>query len=309
MMPRMRHEAPALAVAVPAPPAAWQVWWTAIRPRTLPLAASPVLVGIALAWAEGATPRWLVALTTLLAALLIQIGTNLHNDAADHERGNDRADRLGPLRVTAAGWASVNAVRHAAHLAFALAFVLGVYLAVLGGWPIVAVGLASLAAGYAYSGGPRPISHSPFGELFVLIFFGLVAVGGSHYLQSGTPGPGVLAAGFAIGLPAAAVLLVNNLRDRVADLAVGRRTLAAMIGPHASRRLHAALMLLPFALLPLFAVRPAAWLALLALPATLAAIRRCHRAEGSAFNRVLADTARAQLIFAFLFAIGALLPT
>lgn len=309
MMPRMRPEAHVCAAPVAAPPAAWQVWWIAIRPRTLPLAASPVLVGIALAWSEGAAPRWLVALATLLAALLIQIGTNLHNDAADHERGNDRADRLGPLRVTAAGWASANTVRHAAHLAFTLAFVLGVYLAAIGGWPIVIVGLASLAAGVAYSGGPRPISHSPFGELFVLLFFGLVAVGGSHYLQSGDLTRRALLAGFAIGLPAAAVLLINNLRDRAGDLAAGRRTLAAVIGSHASRRLHGALMLLPFALLPFFALRPTAWLALLALPATLAVIRRCHQAEGSAFNRVLADTARAQLIFAFLFAIGALLPT
>ena len=302
----MRPESPAL---VASPPAAWQVWWTAIRPRTLPLAASPVLVGIALAWAEGATSHWLAALATLLAALLIQIGTNLHNDAADHERGNDRTDRLGPLRVTAAGWASAASVRQAAHLAFALAFALGVYLAALGGWPIVAAGLASLVAGYAYSGGPRPISYSPFGELFVLLFFGLVAVGGSHYLQSGDLTPRALLAGFAIGLPAAAVLLVNNLRDRAADLAAGRRTLASTIGPDASRRLHAALMLLPFALLPLFVIRPAAWLALLALPATLAVIRRCRQSEGVALNGVLADTARAQLIYGFLFAIGTLLPT
>lgn len=292
-----------------APPAGWQVWWTAVRPRTLPLAASPVLVGIALAWAEGATPRWLAALATLLAALLIQIGTNLHNDAADHERGNDRADRLGPLRVTAAGWASAAAVRRAAHLAFGTAFVLGIYLAFIGGWPIVAVGLTSLAAGYAYSGGPRPISYSPFGELFVLVFFGLVAVGGSHYLQSGAPTLRALCAGVAVGMPAAAVLLINNLRDRAADLAAGRRTLAAVLGPAASRRLHAALMLLPFGLLPFFAPHPAAWLALAALPATIAVVRRCRQAEGIAFNGVLADTARAQLIFGFLFALGSLLPS
>lgn len=299
---------PAAIAAAAAPPTGWQVWWTAVRPRTLPLAASPVLVGIALAWAEGATPRWLAALTTLLAALLIQIGTNLHNDAADHARGNDRADRLGPLRVTAAGWASAAAVRRAAHLAFGLAFGLGIYLAFVGGVPIVAIGLASLAAGYAYSGGPRPISYSPFGELFVLVFFGLVAVGGSHWLQSEAATPRMLFAGLAIGAPAAAVLLVNNLRDRSADMAAGRRTLAALLGPAASRRLHAGLMLLPFLLLPGFALRPAAWLALLALPATLAVIRRCRHAEGIAFNRVLADSARAQLIFGFLFALGTLLP-
>lgn len=294
---------------IEAPPAGWRVWWTAIRPRTLPLAASPVLVGIALAWAEGTAPRWLAALATLLAALLIQIGTNLHNDAADHERGNDRADRLGPLRVTAAGWASAAAVRRAAHLAFGAAFALGVFLAAVGGWPIVAIGLASLAAGYAYSGGPRPISHSPFGELFVLVFFGLVAVGGSHYLQSGAPTPRALLAGLAVGMPAAAVLLINNLRDRAADRAAGRRTLAAVLGPVASRHLHAALLLLPFGLLPFFAPRPAAWLALAALPATVAVIRRCRQAEGVAFNGVLADTARAQLIFGFLFALGSLLPS
>ncbi len=302
----MKPVAPA--AVMQAPPAGWRVWWTAIRPRTLPLAASPVLVGIALAWAEGAAPRWLAALATLLAALLIQIGTNLHNDAADHERGNDGADRLGPLRVTAAGWTSAAAVRRAAHLAFVAAFALGIHLAIVGGWPIVAIGLASLAAGYAYSGGPRPISYSPFGELFVLVFFGLVAVGGSHYLQSGAPTLRALFAGLAVGMPAAAVLLVNNLRDRGADLAAGRRTLAAVLGPAASRRLHAALMLLPFGLLPFFAPRPAAWLALAALPATVAVIHRCRRAEGVAFNGVLADTARAQLIFGFLFAIGSLLP-
>jgi len=305
----MKPELPDAVIAIASvPPTGWRVWWTAARPRTLPLAASPVLVGIALAWAEGTAPRWLTALATLLAALLIQIGTNLHNDAADHERGNDGADRLGPLRVTAAGWASAAAVRHAAHLAFVAAFALGIHLAIVGGWPIVAIGLASLAAGYAYSGGPRPISYSPFGELFVLVFFGLVAVGGSHYLQSGAPTLRALFAGLAVGMPAAAVLLVNNLRDRGADLAAGRRTLAAVLGPAASRRLHAALMLLPFGLLPFFAPRPAAWLALAALPATVAVIHRCRRAEGVAFNGVLADTARAQLIFGFLFAIGSLLP-
>lgn len=303
----MKPELPEAIIS--APPAGWQVWWTAIRPRTLPLAASPVLVGIALAWAEEAAPHWWVALTTLAAALLIQIGTNLYNDAADHERGNDRADRLGPLRVTAAGWVSAAAVRHAAHLAFGLAFLLGCYLAAIGGWPIVAIGLTSLAAGIAYSGGPRPISYSPFGELFVLVFFGLVAVAGSHYLQSGALTPRALFAGLAVGMPAAAVLLVNNLRDLDADRRAGRHTLAAVLGPAASRRLHALLLLLPFGLLPFFAPRPTAWLALAALPATISVIRRSHRAEGVAFNAVLADTARAQLIFSFLFALGSLLPS
>jgi len=178
--------------AVGGKPGGLRLWLTAARPRTLPLAASPVLVGTSLAWAEGAPQLWAVALAALLAALLIQVGTNLHNDAADFERGADGADRLGPVRVTAAGWATPRQVRLAALLAFAGAFLLGVWLAFVGGWPIVAVGLASLAAGWAYSGGPRPISHSPFGEIFVLAFFGLVAVGGTHYLQSGALTPAAL---------------------------------------------------------------------------------------------------------------------
>ncbi len=301
---------PAARVGRPDRPAGARLWLLAARPRTLPLAATPVLVGTALAWAQGAPHAWGLAIAALLAAMLIQIGTNLHNDAADFERGNDSPARLGPTRVTAAGWASPGDVRGAAALAFGLAFLLGVYLASQGGWPIVAIGLASLAAGAAYSGGPKPISHAPFGELFVLVFFGFVAVGGSHYLQSGTLTAAGLLAGAAVGAPAAAVLMVNNLRDLVADSAAGRRTLAALLGPAASRRVHALLVLIPFALLPGLAwlVRPGVWLALLALPLALVLLRAARAAAGAALNRVLADTARCQLVFGVLFAIGCLLP-
>jgi 1,4-dihydroxy-2-naphthoate octaprenyltransferase len=313
----MKPELPAAVVA--APPAGWQVWWTAARPRTLPLGATPVLVGIALAWAEGVPPHWLAALATLGAALLIQIGTNLHNDAADYERGNDQPDRLGPLRVTAAGWASAATVRSAARLAFGIAFLLGCYLAAVGGWPIVAIGLASLAAGAAYSGGPRPISHTPCGELFVWAFFGVFAVAGSHWLQAAQISAAALLAGAILGLPAAAVLLVNNLRDLAADLRAGRRTLAAVLGDDAgrparfqltARRLHAALMLAPFLALPALARllpgKHGLWLALLALPVCLKVVRRMRTAQGVELNGVLADTARAQFVFGLLLAIGCL---
>jgi len=279
----------------------------AARPRTLPLAVTPVLVGTSLAWVEGSPKRWGVVLAALLAAILIQAGTNLHNDASDFERGADRADRLGPTRVTAAGWATPAQVRAAAMLTFGLAFLLGIYLAIVGGWPIVAIGLASLAGGWCYSGGPWPISYSPFGELFVLVFFGLVAVGGSHYLQSGTLTTAGLLAGLAVGAPAAAVLMVNNLRDLAADTAAGRRTLASVIGPAASRRAHALLVFLPFALLPTFAPRPLGWLALMALPMAFAVVRHCMVADGIGLNRVLADTARTQFIFGLLFSIACLL--
>lgn len=296
------------AEAAARPSGLW-LWLQAARPRTLPLAATPVLVGTALAWSEGAPKSWAVAGATLLTAMLIQAGTNLHNDASDFERGNDRADRLGPVRATAAGWATPRQVRAAALFAFALAFLLGVYLAIAGGWPIVAVGLASLVAGWAYSGGPRPISYSPFGEAFVLFFFGLVAVGGSHYLQSGALTPAAILAGLAVGAPAAAVLMVNNLRDVVADSAAGRRTLAAVLGDRGARAVHAGLMLAPFPLLPQFALRPGAWLALLALPLVIALLRRARTAQGAELNGVLADTARAQFVFGLLYATGSLLPS
>ena len=163
---------------------AWLVWWTAIRPRTLSMAATPVVLGSALAWAEGATPLWSVFVATLMCALLIQMGTNLHNDVADFERGADRPDRIGPLRVTAAGWATPRSVHRAAKLCFGLALLLGLGLVWQGGWPILAIGVTSLIAGWAYSGGKHPISHSALGEVFVLVFFGLLAVAGSHWLQS-----------------------------------------------------------------------------------------------------------------------------
>lgn len=290
----------------------WQVWWTAARPRTLPLAVTPVLVGLALAWAEGGMPQTGIALATLLAALLIQIGTNLHNDASDFERGNDRADRLGPLRVTAAGLVSADRVRGAARGAFAAAFLLGCYLAGTGGWPIVAVGIASLAAGAAYSGGRRPISYTRFGELCVWLFFGVFAVAGSYWLQTARLSPAALLAGAALGLPAAAVLLVNNLRDLAADTAVGRRTLAAVLGDAGARRLHVLLMAAPFLSLPALAAclpgRHGLWLALLALPSCLKAVRGMRASVGRALNVVLADTARAQLAFGLFFALGCLLP-
>ncbi len=293
---------------VAAAPRGWRLWWVAIRPRTLTMAIAPVLVGTALAWGQGAPIAWGPAVAALLAALAIQAGTNLHNDAADHERGNDTPERVGPLRVTAAGWARSEAVRRAALVAFALALALGLYLVAVGGWPILALGLASLIAGWAYSGGPRPISHTPLGELFVLVFFGIVAVTGSHYLQSATLAGSALLAGAALGSFAAAVLMINNYRDLADDLAVGRWTLAAVLGTTGARRAYAAMMLLPFVVPLLFAVgMPAhrgALLALLVLPQSLSLVRRVACTEGAALNALLAETARTQLLFGALLAVG-----
>jgi 1,4-dihydroxy-2-naphthoate octaprenyltransferase len=287
-------------------PRGWKLWCLGARPQTLTIAVIPVVVGTALAWAEGAARHWLAGVIALLSAMLIQVGTNLHNDAADFERGNDTRERVGPRRITAAGWATPAQVKRAAAIAFASAFAGGVYLVTIGGWPILIIGFAAIAAGWAYSGGPRPISHTPFGELFVLIFFGVLAVAGSYYLQSGAFPISALAAGVGLGGPAAAVLLVNNYRDLEGDRAAGRRTLAALLGRAGSRHMFCALMLIPFIILPFIAsVRPRAWIALLALPRAILLMRQFAEANDPAsLNALLVATARTQVSFGVLLAIG-----
>jgi 1,4-dihydroxy-2-naphthoate octaprenyltransferase len=226
------------------------IWLLGMRPRTLTMAAVPVAVGAALAWAGGADPAWITFVATLACAVLIQIGTNLFNDANDGERGADGPDRIGPVRITGSGLAKPRQVRRVAIACFVAALVAGLYLVVVGGVPIFVIGLASLVAGYAYSSGRRPLSHGPFGEVYVIVFFGLVAVTGSYYLQSEQlPGGAIVLTGVAIGCYAAAVLLVNNLRDTEADLRAGRRTLAGRLGTPAAQRLYGFLMLVPFAML------------------------------------------------------------
>ena len=284
-----------------------QVWWTAIRPRTLSIAVAPVLLGTALAWADGSVRHWPALLAALACALLIQIGTNLHNDVIDFERGNDRPDRVGPLRVTAAGWISARTMHRATFISYGLALVIGVYLVDHGGWPILLAGVSSLWAGWAYSGGSRPVSHSALGEVFVLVFFGLVAVSGSHWLQSGTPSLDAWLCGATLGLPAAAVLLVNNYRDLEDDLRSGRRTLAARLGPAGARRAYAAMMLLPFVLVLVLAWRghAGALLALLALPHSIQLTQRLRPgASAASLNALLAATAKVGLILALLLTLG-----
>lgn len=292
-----------------AQPSAFAAWWLAIRPKTLTVSVAPVLVGHALAWAEAGALHGQLALVTLLTALLIQVGTNLHNDVCDFERGTDAPGRLGPPRATAMGWLPASAVRRGAWIAFGLAFSFGIYLAYQGGWPIVAIGVASLLSGWAYTGGPRPLACTPLGELFVLLFFGLAAVGGSYYLQTQSISPAALAAGGMLGLFAAAVITVNNTRDRETDARAGRRTLAVVFGRRAMWWAYAGETLLPFALLPGLAVLAGRgwWLALplLALPPLLLLIWRFRdEPAGPAFNDLLAGTARSQFFFALLLSLA-----
>lgn len=284
-------------------------WLLAIRPKTLVVTLTPLLIGGALAYADSGVIHWSSWWVTLLAAMLIQIGTNLHNDVADCERGADTPARLGPKRATAERWLTGQSVRRAAYSCFALSLLLGSYLSWIGGWPIVVLGLVALAAGYAYTGGAWPIAYTPLGELFVLLFFGVAAVAGTYYLQTLSLSTRSLVVGGAIGLPAAAVLLINNYRDLESDGLAGRVTLVATVGRTASRYLYALMLLLP--LLLLWMVNPGQrlfWLPWLALPL---AVWLCYRLWGlpidSRLNGLLALTAQYQLLVGLLFSATLLL--
>ena len=287
------------------PPTGWRLWLLAMRPRTLTIAVAPVLAGAGWAWAEFAALRPLPLLVALLAALAIQAGTNLWNDLGDSLRGGDQPLRQGPPRVTALGWAGPERVRRAALCCFALAALGGVYLGAVGGWPILALGAASLLAGWAYSGGPRPIAYTALGEVFVVLFFGIGAVAGTVWLMADAVSWRTVLLGIAIGLPAAGVLMANNYRDLEHDRMVGRRTLAIRLGNDASKLAYAAFVLLPFPVLlsPLMPV--GAWACLLAAPwAVRLLLAFAATPRGPAFNQLLAGTARYQLALAALLAVG-----
>jgi len=292
--------------------ARWRIWWLAIRPATLTISLVPVLVGAALAWRELGHLLWTPFVLAAVGALLIQIGTNLYNDVGDFERGADRAERLGPPRAVSSGWLTPGEVRVAVALVFGAAALVGAWLVLYGGWPILALGIASIAAGYAYTGGPRPIAYSASGELFVFAFFGLGAVLGTYYLQTGAIGRGAALAATMVGLLAAAVIVVNNYRDLEGDRSVGKRTLAVRIGRKWSKVEFALLLAVPYALLPLLAVSTTARWGLL-LPAASApiaawiAVRFARERPGPQFNRILADTAQLQFAFSCLLAVAFLL--
>ncbi len=215
-----------------AAPGAVAVWVLAARPKTLPAAAAPVLVGTACAVAAGGF-RLGPALAALVGALAIQVGTNLVNDVADFRRGTDREDRLGPMRVTQAGLLTPTQVQWGAVVAFAVATAAGLYLWWAAGWPVVVIGLAAMAAGVAYTAGPFPLAYHGLGEPFVLLFFGLVAVAGTAWVQALTVPASAWWGGLSCGAFATAILVINNTRDWAGDRRAGRRTLPARLGRRA----------------------------------------------------------------------------
>lgn len=284
----------------------------AARPKTLTAAVVPVLVGTALAAGSGARVRWALAALALLGAGAIQIGTNLYNDLLDHERGADTHTRLGPVRVTQAGLLTPAQVRLAAAGSFLVAVGCGVPLIRAGGWPILVLGLLSLLFGYAYTGGPFPLAYHGLGEVFVLLFFGFGAVGGTFWLHAGSLAPEVAVAATQIGLLACGLLAVNNLRDVEADARARKHTLAVLLGPGFGRAEVVACTCGPFLVGAAWALAAGrAWPALLPLPAlplALAALRIVLReAPGPRYNAALARTAALQLAFGLLLSLGLVL--
>lgn len=290
-------------------PAAWLV---AVRPRTLLAAISPVLVGAALGWLRTGALDPVVSLIVLAAALLMQVASNLQNDVGYTARGAESSGtRTGLPRATAHGWLTARTVRNAIVLVALVSAALGLLLVMQRGWPVLAIGASSLLAALAYMGGPRPIAYTPYGELTVFVFFGLVAVIGTDWVLTGDVGATTVVAAMAIGSLAAAALAVNNHRDIAHDALVGRRTFAVTFGAKASLRLYTLLLLGPFALTPLMAwlaAAPTLMLPCLLLPAAWTLrqdMKRCP--PGIAFNEVLFRTFKMELVFAVLLASGAVL--
>jgi len=289
---------------------AWRHWFAATRPKTLAASIVPVLVGTAFAYRAGLFAP-LAATCCLVGAILIQVGTNLANDYHDHVRGADTASRVGPARASASGWIPPKRVLAAALLAFALAAAAGLYLVYVAGWPLLVVGLLAVASGYAYTGGPYPLGYHGWGDAFVFVFFGLVAVAGTYYVQAGPASLDVLAAGAAIGALATAILVVNNLRDIETDRAARKRTLAVRVGAAGTRAEYAMLILFASAVPLWLFIRgysPSILLPTLALPLGLGLSRQVARTrEPRALNPLLARTAQYLVLNGLLWAAGVIL--
>jgi 1,4-dihydroxy-2-naphthoate octaprenyltransferase len=298
------------AAGAPTPSGA-RIWLMAARVRTLPASVAPVLVGTSLAGYLGAFHP-LRLLAALLGALFIQVGTNLSNDYSDARRGADTEDRLGPVRVTAGGLVPPRRVLVATYLSFGAAVAAGAYLVAVAGWELLVVGAASILAGVLYTGGPRPYGYEGLGEVFVFLFFGIVAVAGSFFVQVRHLDWEAFALAVPVGLIAAGILVVNNFRDLDTDRRAGKRTLPVRLGRHRTRAMFAAIMYLAYLLTPLTwlfgPLKPWLFLPWLTLPLTAAIVRTVrNRTDGPSLNQALARTGMLQLAFCMLLAAGLLL--
>lgn len=285
-----------------------RLWVHAARPHTLPASAAPVLAGGGLAVADGVFEPLPFA-AALAGAGLLQVGANVANDYFDGMRGTDREKRSGFVRVTASGLVPPDRVRRWMLGVFALALLPGAYLVWVGGWPVLAIGLAGIVAALAYTGGPWPYGYHGLGEPFTFVFFGLVAVAGTHYVQSLRWSPAALLAGVGVGAHCTAILVVNNLRDRVTDARSGKRTLAVVLGRRRTRAAYAGLLAVA-ALVPPAGVLAAGWspgalVAWIALATALPALRAVMRdRDPRALDGALTTTARTLALYGLLLGVG-----
>lgn len=282
-------------------------WILAARPKTLSASVVPVLIGTALA------PRpihWSMFACALIGAVCIQIATNFVNDALDFRKGADTIERLGPMRVTQAGLMSADQVLRVAYVFFTIAALCGIPLIMRGGWPLLAIGVTSILAAYIYTGGPYPLAYNGLGELFVMIFFGFVAVGGSYYVQALTISSDVVLGGLNAGCLATVLLVINNLRDVETDRKTNKRTLAVRFGEKFSRYEIAVFALAPF-LAQIFIAQlrhsDRMFLPLIAMPVAFRLISRVFASSGRELNRCLALAGVLQWLFGILFVVGAAL--
>ena len=290
-------------------PTLFQIWWMAIRPRTLPAAASGVVMGSALAWRDGHFQIG-PALAALAVALLLQIGSNVANDVFDFERGADTSERQGPLRVTQAGLLTPAQVKLGMWVIFGLAALCGLYLAWLRGPVVIAIGIAAILSAIAYTGGPFPLGYYGLGDVFVFIFFGVAAVAGTYFVQAGSVTPAAWVMSVPVGLIITAILVVNNLRDIENDRKAGKHTLAVRLGERGTRIEYLACMSVAYLIVLL-----AAWLGLvpwwamltwLSSPLAIKSTRMVFTQTGRLLNAALAGTGQTALVFSLLFWVGML---
>ncbi len=287
-----------------------RAWILASRPATLTAAIVPVLVGSAVAHAVGGF-RWPPALAALIGSMLIQIATNFANDVFDHEKGADTEERLGPTRATATGLLTSRQMRTALVVTLGLALIPGVYLVSVGGWPIVIIGIASMLSGVAYTGGPYPLGYHGLGDVFVFVFFGLVAVCGTVFVQANTIPLLAWLAASAVGAIATAILVVNNVRDRETDVKAGKRTLAVRLGKRGGIIEYIGLFVLAYAVpvLAMVLANTGVWvlLPLVSLPLAIRLVAALATKEGRALNAVLGQTAMLLLLYGVLLSVGLVL--
>ena len=284
-------------------------WVLASRLKTLTASISPVLVGVSLAIHDGEFQPF-IAFMTLLAAVLIQIGANFANDVYDFLNGSDREDRLGPTRATQSGLIPPEDMKKGMWLVFALAICVGFYLASIGGWPIVWIGLASIASAIAYTGGPYPLGYHGWGDVFVFVFFGIIAVPGTYYLQSGFVSYDSILFGIPLGALSTAILIVNNLRDADTDIKSGKRTLAVRFGKTFVKIEYIIMMMVAFAI-PIYILQfwdeLSLYIILFLLPISIRLIQSLYNETGISLNPVLVNTAQFLFHFSILLSIGLIL--